>query len=63
MLFTFSICIRRWHDMNKSGNFVFLNIIANYIYILQIFLIPYMLIKKGTDGANKYGPDLTKLEE
>lgn len=58
--FNFSAAIRRWHDLNKSGNYAILNILANSIFIVAIILLPFLCIKRGTIGDNRYGSDMTK---
>ena len=47
---SFSVTIRRLHDVNKSGwNLLW------YITIIGVFYIIILNILKGTDGDNKYG--------
>ena len=50
---TLAVSVRRLHDIDKSGWFVFVIIIpligANW------FLV--MMITEGTKGTNQYGPD------
>ena len=48
-----SLTARRLHDINKSGWLQLINLIP---YIGSIILLVLMLIK-GTDGDNMYGPD------
>lgn len=47
-----SIIVRRLHDIDKSGWFVFLFFIP---VIGQFF--PIMFLFPGTDGRNRFGPD------
>ncbi len=46
------LCIRRLHDLNKSGWLwlLFLIPVVNIIFGIYIF------VAKGTDGPNNYGP-------
>lgn len=50
----FFVGVKRLHDVNKSAVFVVLSLIPP----INIILIIYLLAKKGTVGANKYGKDL-----
>ena len=47
---SFSVTIRRLHDVNKSG----CNLLW-YITIIGVFYIIILNILKGTDDDNKYG--------
>ena len=49
-----SLHIRRLHDLNKSGWWLFLL----FVPFLNLFFCIYILFFKGTQGANKYGLDL-----
>jgi uncharacterized membrane protein YhaH (DUF805 family) len=44
--------IKRWHDINKSGMWVFISLVpfGNFYAIYKLGFC------KGTDGANQYGP-------
>ena len=46
------ICVRRLHDLNKSGWWWLLFLIP----IVNIFFGIYILVAKGTAGPNNYGP-------
>lgn len=54
---SFSIQIKRWHDLDKSGWMILLNIIP----ILNIVAFVVTGFFKGTTGSNRFGDDL--LEE
>ena len=45
--------IRRLHDLDKSGWFALLSLIP----IINFCLGLYLLLFKGTEGDNRYGPD------
>ena len=48
------VTVRRFHDTNSPGWYFFLLIIP----LIGLYFGLYVLcIKKGTEGANKYGPD------
>lgn len=49
--FSFSLSIRRLHDLNWSGWFMLLS----FVPIVNFFFALIVLFKKGTDGANRYG--------
>ena len=46
-----SVSVRRLHDINKSGWFVFISVIPYLGWII----LAIMLIEKGTLGKNKFG--------
>lgn len=48
-----AVCVRRFHDQDKSGWFYLLSFIP---YIGGIVVIVFMCIE-GTRGPNQYGPD------
>lgn len=48
-----SVTIRRLHDLNRSGWFI----LIGFIPVVNFFYYIYVLFFKGTEGANKYGPD------
>ena len=51
---SFSVTIRRLHDVNKSGwNLLW------YLTIIMTLYILYLNMLKGTDGDNKYGSPST----
>ena len=45
--------IRRFHDLDKSGWFVLLL----FVPLLNVAVILYLIVCKGTDGENQFGPD------
>lgn len=47
-----SVCVRRLHDVNKSGWWY---LIA--FTIIGIFYLLYLMVKEGDHGDNQYGPD------
>ena len=47
--------IRRWHDLDQSGFFLFLLVIP----FINFFVVLFMLLAPGTKGPNKYGPPIT----
>ena len=49
----FMMCIRRLHDLNRSGYFVLLTLVPIVNFVLEI----YLLFFRGTVGANDYGED------
>jgi uncharacterized membrane protein YhaH (DUF805 family) len=50
----FSVGIRRWHDLNKSGWFLLLS----FSPFISIFVAIYLIFFPGTKGPNDYGdPD------
>lgn len=48
-----SLMARRLHDLDKSGWMAALIILP----IVNIIFCLYLLLKKGTEGPNRYGPD------
>lgn len=48
-----AVQVRRFHDQDKSGWFVLLNLIP---YIGGIIVLVFMCLE-GTRGPNRYGPD------
>ena len=50
-----AVGVRRLHDVNKSGWFILISLIP---LIGGIWLL-IVLIRKGTSGENRYGPDPT----
>lgn len=56
-IISLSIAVRRWHDLNKSGQYVLINICCAFAVFLSIFLYAYLFIAKGTPGKNLYGPN------
>lgn len=49
-----SLSVRRWHDLNKSGWWVLINIIPILGWIYTLVMLGFM---PGDQGANKYGPE------
>ena len=47
------VTVRRLHDTNKSG----WNLLISLIPIVGSIWMLVIMISKGTDGENKYGPD------
>lgn len=45
--------VRRFHDQNRSGWFVLLNLIP-YVGVIIVFV---MMLLEGTPGENRFGPD------
>jgi len=54
-----AVTVRRFHDINKSGWFVLLQIIPFIGWII----ILVMLIEKGTEGKNRFGDYPLKLKK
>lgn len=54
-----SLAVRRMHDLNMSGWWVLLFNVINFIPLINligtIFVLYLYLLKKGDEGANKYG--------
>ena len=50
---TFMLIIRRWHDLGKSGWLSLLMLIP----LLNLLVLIFLWVKKGTDGPNAYGDD------
>lgn len=51
-----AIQVKRWHDRNKSGAMVLINLIP---YVGSIWTFVECGCMRGTDGHNAYGPDPT----
>ncbi|SHJ48847.1 Uncharacterized membrane protein YhaH, DUF805 family [Dethiosulfatibacter aminovorans DSM 17477] len=56
-IFELSICVRRLHDIEKSGWYVLLQVIP----IVNVILALVLIFMKGTDGPNEYGDDPLRL--
>ena len=56
---SFMLSIRRLHDMGKPGWWVAIL----FVPVVGIILSLVMLFKKGTEGANEYGPDPLAVSE
>lgn len=52
MVYTFSIYIRRLHDLNQSG---WLSLLI-FVPLVNFGFLIYALCFKGSEGMNKYGP-------
>ncbi|SFQ82443.1 DUF805 domain-containing protein [Hymenobacter arizonensis] len=52
-LFSLKINIRRLHDLNRTGRWAALQ----FVPVLGLAFFFYLLLAKGTAGANAYGPD------
>lgn len=52
-VFEISVSVRRWHDLNKSGWWVLINLIPILGWIYTIFMLGFM---PGDQGTNAYGP-------
>ena len=48
----FPLSVRRLHDLNTSGWYVFLT----FVPFCQFFIL-WLMFKKGTEGTNKYGEE------
>lgn len=57
--FSVSISVRRWHDLDKSGWWMFISLVpfvgALYAFVMTGFVA-------GTDGPNSYGPPQGQYE-
>jgi uncharacterized membrane protein YhaH (DUF805 family) len=51
---SFMVCIKRFHDLNKTGWFSLLMIVPFVNLIVGLFWLGFV---KGTDGHNAYGED------
>lgn len=49
-----AIQVKRWHDRNKSGNWILLNFIPIIGFLWVTIELGFL---KGTDGNNIYGAD------
>lgn len=52
-LVSLSLSVRRWHDHNKSGWWVLINLIPILGWIYSIFMLGF---KDGDQGHNSFGP-------
>ncbi|RKU05668.1 hypothetical protein C6502_22330 [Candidatus Poribacteria bacterium] len=50
----FPIIVKRWHDMDKSGWWLFIEFIPVFGMGWRIFECGFF---KGTEGSNRFGPD------
>lgn len=51
-LVTLSLSVRRWHDLNKSGWWLLVNLIPIIGWIYTFVMLGFM---PGDQGSNKYG--------
>jgi len=51
-----AIQIKRWHDRNKSGWWVLINLVP---IIGPLWALVEVGFQRGTVGPNRYGPDPT----
>jgi uncharacterized membrane protein YhaH (DUF805 family) len=49
-----AVAIKRWHDRNKSGWWIFMGFVP---VIGQLWVLIETGFLKGTEGPNDYGPD------
>ncbi len=56
-IISLSIAVRRWHDLNRSWQYVLINICCAFAGVLSLLLYAYLFIAKGTPGINLYGPN------
>nr|DAO38898.1 MAG TPA: Protein of unknown function (DUF805) [Caudoviricetes sp.] len=61
--FNLSYVIRRWHDFGKSGYYCIINFIFQFFLIPSLILEFILCITPGTEGPNKYGESLIKIED
>jgi uncharacterized membrane protein YhaH (DUF805 family) len=52
MLQYFPLSVRRLHDLNTSGWYVFLT----FVPFCQVFIL-WLMCKEGTEGTNNYGKE------
>lgn len=48
-----SLSVRRWHDLNKSGWWLLINLIPVLGWIYSLVMLGFM---PGDSGSNSYGP-------
>jgi len=48
-----AVAVRRMHDLDKSGWWIFIVLIP----LIGIILYIYWFVQRGTIGANRFGPD------
>lgn len=48
-----SLSVRRWHDLNKSGWWILVNVIPILGWIYSLVMLGFM---PGDQGSNQYGP-------
>lgn len=52
-LISLSLSVRRWHDLNKSGWWLLINLIPILGWIYSLVMLGFM---PGDRGSNNYGP-------
>ncbi len=52
-LISLSLSVRRWHDLNRSGWWVLINLIPVLGWIYSLVMLGFMA---GDQGANRFGP-------
>lgn len=52
-IFSLSVNVRRWHDLNKSGWWVLINLVPLVGGLYAFILLGFM---SGDQGPNSYGP-------
>jgi uncharacterized membrane protein YhaH (DUF805 family) len=52
-----SLQVRRFHDLDQTGWLVLVFFIVNAILSVSVFAQLIWFAVRGTEGANKYGPD------
>lgn len=58
LICSYSMAVRRLHDLNKNGWWVFLLLIP----LIGTLFLMFLMTSKGTDGSNEYGPDPREYE-
>jgi uncharacterized membrane protein YhaH (DUF805 family) len=53
LLPSLAVTVRRLHDTNKSG----WNLLISFIPLVGSLWLLVIMVSKGTEGENKYGPD------
>lgn len=44
--------IKRLHDLDKNGWYILLN----FVPLINLIFMVYLLVKRGTQASNRYGP-------
>ena len=55
---SFATQVKRWHDLDKSGWFLLLNIIP----LVNLFVLLYIGFAKGSEGPNRFGARPMKIK-
>lgn len=53
-----AVCVRRLHDIGKSGWWY----LMGFIPVVGYFILIYFFVKDGEKGTNKYGPNPKEIE-